>query len=129
MPRPNIVGERIRACRIACRFTLEDVANHLGVGRQAVYKYETGYVTNISLKNIEQMASLFGVLPEYLSGWSSDKEPTSALEKDLLSPDEIHLVNAYRGADDRAREDALRTLVEHQKQVGSRESTATDHTA
>lgn len=125
----SIAGDRIKACRIACRLTQEDVAKHLGIGKQAVYKYEAGTVTNIPLENIEQMASLFGVLPEYLSGWSSDKEPTSALEKDLLSLDEIHLVNAYRGADDRAREDALRTLVEHQKQVGSRESTATDHTA
>ena len=57
----NTTGDRIRELRIQQKLTLDDVAQYLGVGRQAVYKYEHGTVTNIPLDNIEKMAKLFGV--------------------------------------------------------------------
>lgn len=65
-------GERIRALRLQHRLTLDDVAKYLGVGRQAIYKYEQGTVTNIPLENLEKMATLFGTTPGYLAGWSDD---------------------------------------------------------
>ena len=70
----NNLGQRIKACRIACKLTQEEVANHLNIGKQAVYKYESGVVTNIPIDKIEKMATLFGVSPEYLSGWSDGEE-------------------------------------------------------
>ena len=66
----NTTGDRIRELRIKHNLTLDDVARHLGVGRQAIYKYEQGTVTNIPLENLEKMAALFGVTPGYLAGWS-----------------------------------------------------------
>ena len=71
----NTTGERIRELRLRNHLTLDDVARHLGVGKQAIYKYEQGTVTNIPLENLEKMAELFGTTPEYLAGWS---------EKDIL---------------------------------------------
>ena len=70
----NIAGSRIRELRLRNHLTLDDVARHLGVGRQAIYKYEQGTVTNIPLENIQKMADLFGTTPEYLAGWTSDDE-------------------------------------------------------
>jgi len=71
----NTTGDRIRELRLRNHLTLDDVARHLGVGKQAIYKYEQGTVTNIPLENLEKMAELFGTTPEYLAGWS---------EKDIL---------------------------------------------
>ena len=68
----NITGDRIRELRLRNHLTLDDVARHLGVGKQAIYKYEQGTVTNIPLDNLEKMADLFGTTPEYLAGWSSE---------------------------------------------------------
>ena len=70
----SLSGDRIRALRLAHHLTLEDVARYLGVGRQAVYKYEQGTVTNIPLENLEKMAQLFGSTPGYLAGWISEDE-------------------------------------------------------
>lgn len=75
----NITGERIRELRLKNRLTLDDVARHLGVGRQAVYKYEQGTVTNIPLENLEKMASLFGTTPGYLAGWSDNNPPPESI--------------------------------------------------
>lgn len=78
----NITKNRIRELRIKNHLTLDDVARHLGVGRQAIYKYEKGTVTNIPLENIEKMAELFDVSPGYLAGWLDDD--TVALEKEFI---------------------------------------------
>jgi transcriptional regulator with XRE-family HTH domain len=68
----NTTGERIRDLRQQNHLTLDDVAKYLGVGRQTIYKYEHGTVTNIPLENLEKMAALFGTTPGYLAGWSDD---------------------------------------------------------
>lgn len=68
----SLSGDRIRECRILNHLTQDDVARYLGIGKQAVYKYESGAVTNIPLENLEKMATLFNSTPEYLAGWTDD---------------------------------------------------------
>lgn len=71
----SLSGDRIRELRLRNGMTLDDVAKHLGINRQAVYKYEQGIVTNIPLDKIEKMSELFCVSPGYLSGWTDEKPP------------------------------------------------------
>ena len=71
----STTGERIRELRHLHHLTLDDVARHLGIGRQSVYKYEQGTVTNIPLDKLEKMAQLFGTTPGYLAGWNDEKPP------------------------------------------------------
>ena len=68
----SLTGDRIRELRIQNNMTLDDVARHLGINRQAVYKYEQGLVTNIPLDKIEKMATLFNSTPDYIAGWSEE---------------------------------------------------------
>lgn len=72
----SITGERIRACRKERKMTLEEVALHLGIQKQAVYKYEKGLIKNIPLDNMKKLGELFDVRPEYLAGWTEMKEET-----------------------------------------------------
>ena len=76
----NTTGERIRELRLRNQLTLDDVAKYLGVGRQAIYKYEQGTVTNIPLENLEKMATLFGTTPAYLAGWDPEEPPEPVQE-------------------------------------------------
>ena len=71
----SVSGNRIRELRLLHHLTLDDVARHLNVGRQAIYKYEQGTVTNIPLENLEKMARLFGTTPEYLAGGTDGTDP------------------------------------------------------
>ena len=70
----GIVGDRIHELRLRNRLTLDDVARHINVGKQAVYKYEKGTVTNIPLDKIDLMSQLFNVSPAYLCGWSDSEQ-------------------------------------------------------
>ena len=79
------IGERIREARTAKGLTQEQLAEQVHVTKQAVYKYETGIVTNIPLDKLESIAACLGVAPGYLVGWQD--EPIAAYQnlKDQLT--------------------------------------------
>ena len=84
----STTGERIRELRQSKKLTLDDVAKYPGVGRQAIYKYEQGTVTNIPLENLEKMAVLFDTTPEYLAGWTDEMIKGFGKYKEMLHEDE-----------------------------------------
>ncbi|MBQ1366258.1 MAG: helix-turn-helix transcriptional regulator [Clostridia bacterium] len=98
------IGEKIHDLRLRNNMTMEDLARQIGVQRSAINKYEKGLVVNLKRSTIASLCRVFGVSSSYLL--DDDNE---------LTADEHRLVQAYRAADDRAREDALKTLLDHPK--------------
>ncbi len=68
------IGQRIKEKRTHLRLSQEDVAKAIGSTKQAIYKYESGIVTNIPTDKIARMAQLFGVTPAYLMGWEENPD-------------------------------------------------------
>ena len=68
------IGTLLKQERLRNKLSQEEVAKAIGSTKQAVYKYESGIVTNIPLDKIAKMADLFGVTPAYLMGWQETKE-------------------------------------------------------
>lgn len=68
------IGDRIKKARIDCGVTQEELALCLKTTKQAIYKYETGIVTNIPITKIQQIADRLGTTPAYLMGWEDDPE-------------------------------------------------------
>lgn len=54
------LGEALKAHRTECKMTQEFVAEHLGVSRQAVSKWETG-TSDPSTSNLLALAKLYGI--------------------------------------------------------------------
>ena len=59
------LGETLKTHRTECKMTQEFVAEHLGVSRQAVSKWENGS-SDPSTSNLLALAKLYGVSPEEL---------------------------------------------------------------
>ena len=59
------LGEALKAHRVRCNMTQEFVAEHLGVSRQAVSKWENG-TSDPSTGNLLSLAKLYGIGPEEL---------------------------------------------------------------
>ena len=59
------LGEAIKAHRLRCQMTQEFVAEAIGVSRQAVSKWESGY-SDPSTSNLVALAKLFKISPEEL---------------------------------------------------------------
>lgn len=70
------IGERIREARTAKGLTQEQLAEQVHVTKQAVYKYETGIVTNIPLDKLESIAA-YQNLKDQLT--QADKEDIARL--------------------------------------------------
>ena len=59
------LGEELKQQRLRCQMTQEFVAEHLGVSRQAVSKWENG-TSDPSTSNLLALAKLYGVSAEEL---------------------------------------------------------------
>ncbi len=59
------LGEALKENRTQCKMTQEFVAEHLGVSRQAVSKWENGS-SDPSTSNLLALAKLYGISPEDL---------------------------------------------------------------
>lgn len=59
------LGEALKEQRVRCQMTQEFVAEHLGVSRQAVSKWENG-TSDPSTSNLLALAKLYGISTEEL---------------------------------------------------------------
>lgn len=100
-------GERIRDLRLKNKMTLDDVARQLGVGRQAIYKYEQGTVTNIPLENLVKMAEMFNTTPGYLAGWEDDPSNVVVPKDDQ----QIHAVSTMMESMSDEQKDQILAIV------------------
>lgn len=57
------VGERIRSYRLERGWTQEELGKHLGVGKAAIQKYESGQVQNLKSSTIKTLCDLFNAQP------------------------------------------------------------------
>lgn len=121
----GVAGNRIKECRISAKLTQDDVAKALGIGKQAVYKYEIGAVTNIPLENLEIMSQLFQVTPEYLAGWSDNDHRVKA-SVPSLSPDESLLIEGYRALPDQGKQYMLQQLTAANAIYGGKDRSSED---
>lgn len=80
------IGEIIKRLRLSKKLTQAELADIIGVSRQAIQKYETGE-SGIGSDKIEKLAFFFNVSPAYIMGWNENDEPeTIAAHKN--NPDE-----------------------------------------
>ena len=63
---------RIRELRKKARLSQQALANQIGVFRNTISNWETGY-SQISLENAKNVAEYFGVTIDYLLGSESDQ--------------------------------------------------------
>lgn len=76
------IGEKIRALRKQHGMTQTELAEKLNTTKQTIGKYEQGIVTNLPLYRIQEIADIFGVSPEYLTGWSDVKQTDAPADAD-----------------------------------------------
>lgn len=79
------VGDRIRQVRQEQDVTQQELADYIGVSKQAVYKYENNIVTNIPTDKVDAIAKRLRVSPAYLMGWEEQPAP-AASRKPTIPP-------------------------------------------
>lgn len=104
-------GNNLRRLRKAKHLSMDALAKIAGTSKQVLSRYENGErVPKISM--VKKLADALGVSISELSG--ETEFPSDTITLTNLSAVERHLIEVFRTADDRAREDALSTLLLHQ---------------
>lgn len=78
------VGDRIRQVRQEQDVTQQELADYIGVSKQAVYKYENNIVTNIPTDKVDAIAKRLKVSPAYLMGWEEQPQLKKNYTKETL---------------------------------------------
>ncbi|WP_462351172.1 helix-turn-helix domain-containing protein [Fusobacterium varium] len=76
------IGERIKEKRLQKNYTLEKLANEIGVTKSTVLKYENGSIA-IPSDKIEKIAKALKVSPGFLMGW--EKENVTSIEDPFIT--------------------------------------------
>lgn len=98
------IGERIKEKRLQKKYTLEKLANEIGVTKSTVLKYENGSIA-IPSDKIEKIAKALKVSPGFLMGW---EENTIITKEEFLS-----LANErYLGEIDKKKENIGKYFLE-----------------
>lgn len=75
------IGERIREERQNIGYTLEKLANEIGVTPSTILKYENGSI-NIPSDKIEKLSIALKTTPAYLMGWEDKSEEVKTAARD-----------------------------------------------
>lgn len=86
------IGDRIRNKRLELKYTLEKVANEIGVTPSTILKYENGSI-NIPSDKIEKIALLLKCSPAYLMGWEDKKSIIGTRLKKLRKPSDTNYIS------------------------------------
>lgn len=101
------IGQRLKEARRARNMTQSALAEAVGVSNGAIGNYET----DVSSPNEPILIKLMDVLQIDANFLYQDYIQC----EEKITSEEMHLIDLYRGANDQARGDAIRTLEAHQK--------------
>lgn len=62
------IGNRIKQARQLRNYTLDDIANEIGVAKSTIQRYENGLINKIKLPVLQAIADSLNVNPSWLSG-------------------------------------------------------------
>ena len=68
------IGKRIKNAREKAGYSVDELAEKLGVSRATVYRYENGDIKKMPTTVLEPICSILGVTPAYLMGWEKKEK-------------------------------------------------------
>ncbi len=81
--------ERLKARRLEKGYTLQNVADKIGVTRATVQKYESGAIKGVDTEVLERLATVLHTTPTYLMGWDDDPQPGIVLQHPRIAEDYV----------------------------------------
>jgi transcriptional regulator with XRE-family HTH domain len=88
-------AKRIKELRLSRNYTMEKLAELVGVSKSTIAKWENGYVENMRQDRVAKLATIFGVKPTYIMGYDENE----------ISENDEHFIQLYS------------RLNEHQKKL------------
>ena len=88
------MSQRIHDKRNEFGWTMEELAEKIGVNKSSISKWENNQVDNIKRTHIAKMSELFHVKPSWLMGYDSENDITITYEKPGSDPVRLQVDHA-----------------------------------
>lgn len=85
------IGTRIRKQRKALNISVVDVADHTGLSKATIHRYESGEIKDIKLPVINAISDILNVNPAWLVGKSDIKERSEDKSANLVQSLDIFI--------------------------------------
>ena len=89
------IMSRIKSRREELGMSYQALSEKVGISKSTLQRYETGYIKNMPIDKLEEIANALNVSPAYLMGWDAQEERLSAYYL-ALSKHEDLLISEYR---------------------------------
>lgn len=86
------IANRIKSRREELGLSLSEMAEKCSITRTTLYRYETGYIHNVPLGKLKELAEALEVSPAWLMGWA---ESEVIIETRGLNDDDIRRLRDY----------------------------------
>lgn len=112
------VGERIKLRRKELGYNADYLADHLGVSRSTVFRYEKGDIEKLPTEILEKLATVLHTSPGFLMGWEEESKNS-------------RIMNIFNQLTESRKDNVLKftekQLEEQNKVVPFKKSVATDN--
>lgn len=105
--------ERLKKLRQEMGYSVEELAQDVGVSKTTVHRWENGEIKNLRQENIGKLAQTLHTSPSNLLGWGKTAEDDT--EFDGCTPEEQELIKLYRKASLADRDIVERILLKYKK--------------
>jgi len=76
------IMKRMKTRREELNMSYQTLSEKVGISKSTLQRYETGYIKNMPVDKLEEIADALSVSPAYLMGWESSKPITMAAHLD-----------------------------------------------
>lgn len=125
--KSNVTSERIKELRLKNGYTIEKLAEMIGVSKSTISKWENGYVDNMRQDMIFELSKIFNVTPTYIMGYDIQ---IGEFEKSIISIQEqvTSLAKSYQKAiKDNENQKRIEHFISLYTQLGKDEQLLVDN--
>lgn len=76
------IMERMKNRREELNMSYQTLSEKVGISKSTLQRYETGFIKNMPVDKLEDIANALNVSPAYLMGWETEQPTTLAAHLD-----------------------------------------------
>ena len=71
------IMNRMKSRREELNMSYQTLSEKVGISKSTLQRYETGYIKNMPVDKLEDIAKALDISPSYLMGWDEPANPTT----------------------------------------------------
>lgn len=91
------IMERMKNRREELNMSYQTLSEKVGISKSTLQRYETGFIKNMPVDKLEDIANALNVSPAYLMGWETEEPTTLAahFDGDEYTEDELEEIRQF----------------------------------